>query len=253
MDNYKAKNRGLVTSTKLRAFLQCQKLYELQYLKEISADDDAQHFILGRAFEDSLRMSSAEWEGHYFGLNRTERATVERARLEALRNKEIDAAGDYETGKVFHARYTAQNGREYKLKAELDRYNGERGLIRDYKFVRDVSKFQWHATDMYNYPFQIAFYQIVEAIATDRKGFAEARFDVVDKTKNAASCSFLMPEETMERSRASVIEALELYSKAEFAGVYRPVAADERLTKCAKCPMYRFCASAIQNSPEIFQ
>lgn len=139
------------------------------------------------------------------------------------------------------------------MRAELDRYSAKREKIRDYKFVRDISKFQWDAQDVYDYPFQMAFYQLVEAIANDHPDeFFEVRFDVVDKSKNAVSCSFLVPDEQLAQSRFQVMNALERLAETQESGNFEGKTPDLRLTVCAKCPLYRICPKAIQTHPESF-
>ena len=250
---YTDRTRGFITSTKLRTFLNCPAQYKQEYMDELDYNDEGVHFILGRAFEDCLRMEKESFERKYSMLTKSQRETIWRGYAEARRNPEFDPFGEYETGKTFHADYIAQNGVKFKLRAELDRYSIDKKKIRDYKFVRDIGKFQWDAEDVYDYPFQMAFYQLVEAIANDHPDeLYEVSFDVVDKTKNSVSCSFLVDEYKMGVSRRAVIDALEFLSEAEKLGEFPGQPPDQRLTKCAKCPIYRLCPKAIQVGPVSF-
>ena len=242
--NYRQKTAGRVSSSKLRAFIDCPHKYKLQYLDGLGLED-RDCFVLGRAFEDILRLPREEFDEKY-KLTPAKLATVERAAAEAKRNPLFDYGGDYKTGVWLEAEYTARNGTKLLLCGEIDRLGN--GLIRDYKLVANIAKFERYGVSDYGYHLQLAFYQLMEAVANGHPTqFLDVRLDVVDKTKNAVCCCYPFPPEVMAQARQEMIDALERLAEREdftpdFSGE------DMRINKCAKCDMYQHCPFARQKS-----
>lgn len=68
--DYIERNRGYITSSKLREFQKSPEAYFLKYVQEQEFDEveDKDSFILGRAFDDffTFQQDWKIWEGVYF-------------------------------------------------------------------------------------------------------------------------------------------------------------------------------------------
>lgn len=73
-DIYIEKNRGFMTSSKLKEFVRCQKCYKWKYEDEIpdpTADfETADHFVIGQALDDRLTHGEEAYKEKYFVVAR---------------------------------------------------------------------------------------------------------------------------------------------------------------------------------------
>lgn len=74
MDNYVAKNRGYITSHKLKLFLEDQWTYKLKYVDEVvppyfernpDKEKENEAFVIGQAVDDYLTFGKNWYDGHY--------------------------------------------------------------------------------------------------------------------------------------------------------------------------------------------
>jgi len=268
--SYLEKNRGFITSSKLKNFLICKHRYCLEYEKEEEGfeEDDAK-FLQGLAFEDFLYHGEKEWRKKWIiapprmnrkkyaletgmkVLSEPEGKAVLLAIEEAERQPILDLNGDYQMLKVITNRYMGK----YALRGEIDRFprDPKANFFRDYKFLRsvesahhDISEFGW------DYLFQMSFYQLLIQLQDDSDTLRDAIIDVVDKHKFSRTISITIPAKILLEKRAVVFDALQQYIEAQESGKFPMVEESERSTKCFKCPYYINCDRAIQREPVFF-
>ncbi len=266
--SYLQKNKGFITSSKLKNFLKCKYRYYLEYEKEEEGfeEDDAK-FLQGQAFEDFLYDGQQEWDKKWFiappraNRKKTEEATgmkvlsdpegkaVMIAITEAKRQPILDLNGDYEVRKIITNKYKGK----YELRGEIDRFpkDPSANFFRDYKFLRsaenahrDISEFGW------DYLFQMSFYQLLIQLQDDT--MRDAKIDIVDKYKFARTICVTIPAIILLEHRRRVFIALEEFIEAQESGEFPMVEQSSRSRECFKCPYYIKCPGAIQKDEVFF-
>lgn len=231
--NYIEKNRGFITSHKLKQFLTCEKTYELKYEKEIPDPTesflDADALIVGRAIDDLLTDGPEEFAKKYAVISRrTEKAVAELAEqgktpLTPSQKKLIDQMMKEYNARAFTGFFPNTLTKKvveiefggFRLRGELDHFDPEINRIHDLKSCANVQTFN----AMY-YVFQMSFYQFMLEESEGIK--ADAMLEVCDKYSNySRSRAYLFTKGTLESYRYQIIKGLEDLKFAQESGFFR--------------------------------
>ena len=247
--DYLDNNRGKITASKLKAFIECPESYRLAYIEEVDIPSTpslelwtAAHYLLSdwwdRFNEKYLIMEK--------GKKRTKKLLEEESREilthsdwlklnilwdEIKRQPLFDLEWDYECEKEII---------DGDLKCTADRIDVKEGVIRDLKFVQKVERFEidYFSHLWFNYKLQADFYAYV-ASKVFLKPF-RFLFDVVTHSWEYM-CFEYIPEIDSEMFEGikDIQEAKDYHPR-----VFRDW--------CIKCRYYKFCSkTAIQVKPKM--
>lgn len=196
MDRYVQDNRGYITASKLKYFLEYwPEAYKLKYVDEIPEEDEEEwekrYFVIGQAFDDLVSYGDEYFKENYVIDNWLKKESLQRelekqwydtkgkdkkelqemffsgkTRLtktegdmilwmyrEAKRQPMADIGGAYEVQKEITAEYCW-----LPIKWTLDRFDGERQLIRDRKTTGNVQFLEYNIETKFDYVLSMAFY-----------------------------------------------------------------------------------------------
>lgn len=231
--NYIEKNRGFVTSHKLKQFLTCEKTYQLKYELEIPDPTekflDADALIVGRALDDLLTDGPDAFANQYAVIaRRTEKAVAELAEQgktpltpsqdklihqmesEFRARSDADFFPDCLVKKVVEIEFGG-----FRLRGEFDHFDPVLQRIVDLKSCANVQTF-----NAMNYAFQMSYYQFLLEEAEGIK--ADALLAVCDKYTNLSrSRAYLFSRGTLESYRYQIIKGLEDLKFAQESGFFR--------------------------------
>lgn len=237
MNSYIDKNRGFVTSSKLKLFELCPLCYKCKYIDEMpdptDGDFDKDYFIIGQALDD--RLTNGE---DYFAQNYevVARRTKESNKIQLTNTmfKTIDQLSEeYRAQSMFNQDPTKKvlswEFSGLKLRGELDDFDEPKGLIRDIKTCANLLTF-----DPDNYLMQMSFYQWGVEELTGLK--CDAQLMVVDKYKDfSRSQLYHFSKYTLESYRGRMMQLLEDLKEAEEFDLWIP---QNDFRKSLICPYY---------------
>lgn len=241
LDPYVEKNRGYMTSSKLKLFMKDPFAYYLAYEKECLPSLTTGALDMGTYFDDFVNLGGREgWEKKYIILEPRAKRTGYKGNKIPITNADgkilllafeelerqplFDLYGKYEKQKELKAEYTAKNGLKIKIRCTLDRYGvfEPKGyedhalfgkvMIRDTKFIESVDKVMFKIQD-YDYIFSMSFYNTVDFVNTGES--KPTTLDFVDKTKDNKTYCMIIEQQTIEKERHTIIAALEKYAECK--------------------------------------
>jgi len=244
--SYIKQNAGCLTNSKLKAWRKCPRLYKLQYIDEIEQEGDSKVLVLGTAFHYLMEV----WLNKFFDvyeillprerkspisekiqLNDSDWSKVLLAYEEACRQPLMNTKSRCPKEKEIIVDY-----KWIKLKSKMDRIDITHWIIRDFKYIADINKFDNYLHEyVFDYYWQAAFYTLVASL----KYWKPFRFifDVLDKTNWASAVFEVDPTIHIQRIQDSIDEFIE---DKEYNWV-------EDRSKCLWCSHYKHCNStAIQ-------
>lgn len=252
MQTYIEKNRGFMTSSKLKEFLRCAQCYYWKYEAEVpdplAEFEDKDHFVIGQGLDDLLTHNKEYYNEKY--------AVVAR-RMGKTEDKVEITKGTDEKIKMLEKEFRAnQLFRQYPIKkelifayagitfkAELDDYDAAKQLIVDVKTCANLITFKPEF-----YTFQMSFYQWALEEVEGVK--CEALLEVVDKyTYFSRSRAYLFTRGTLETHRGEILQAIEKYKECKETGLWLSTASDEELLTC---PYYGHEGHGRQTKPIIY-
>lgn len=250
-DNYIEKNRGFITSSKIKEFMRCQKCYYYKYVAEIPdpteqfAEKD--HFLIGQALDDLITHGEEHFKANYETVARRTKES-DKIQLTNTHTRTINAlAKEFKENSMF-----TQNPKKlaleidfegFKLRGELDDFDKDKQLIKDIKTCANITTFN---PDFYL--IQMSFYQwLVE----EKFGIkCDALLEVVDKyTYFSRSRAILYTKQTLEAHRGVILQALEQMKLAHDTGIY---ASAESQNVLYTCPYYGYEGHGRPTEPLIY-
>lgn len=249
-NDYLTKNRGFITSSKIKEFLRCQKCYRYKYIDEIPDPTesgefyDKDHFLIGQALDDRLTHGEKEYKKMYETVSKRSK-DAKKIQLTNAHSRTVDAlTKEFLASSLFchepkkHIIETEYAG--LKLRAELDDIELEKQVIRDVKSCANIAKFN---PDFYL--LQMSFYQwLVE----ETEGIkCDAMLEVVDKYKYfSRSKAVLYSKYSLESYRGRILQALEDIKLAHESGIY---ANAESQIILYSCPYYGYLGHGRPTEP----
>lgn len=252
MMTYIEKNRGFLTSSKLKEFKRCAKCYYWKYEEEVpdplAEFEDKDHFVIGQALDDRLTHGDDYYKANY--------AVVARRMGKTEGATEI-TKGTHEQVEMLYQEFRANNlfrqqpkkkilifeYAGFKFKAELDDFDDERNLIVDVKTCANLTTFN---PDFYK--FQMAFYAWALREVEGRQ--CEAMLEVVDKYKYfARSRAIHYTHYTLESHMGDIITTIDKYKRCKELGVWISEANDDELLHC---PYYGYKGHGRATKPLIY-
>lgn len=251
MSTYIEKNRGFITSSKLKLFETCQWCYEKKYIQEIPDPyeeyEDKDPLVIGQAIDDLITHGKDNWKEKYEIVKRRNGDGLKIQLTESMKQnidymeKEYYANGMFPKTLKKHVIEHEFSG--LKLRSELDNINHVDKMIEDLKSCANITTFRGDA-----YLVQMSFYQfMIEEQTGERYG---ARLFVVDKNKpisRSAYYEYSIPTLLAERGR--ILSILENMKNAHETGVFLP--AKDQFT-LYNCPYYGLENHGRPNEPIIF-
>ena len=242
-------NKNLITSSKLKCFKYCPQQYELNFVHEIERDDTVPMKI-GTAIHLLMEGGYSKFNEVYHAMETWERRNSKDKKEET---RIILTAWEYETIHWIYQEVLRQDIFDLKnpkyekekevihwnLKCKIDRICVEDWVIRDWKFIKDCSKFErdYFSPLWYDYKWQWLFYAYVCELVY-WKPFT-IFFDVCDKNWKACCFEHKPKKEDFPEIPFLINNLLEM-SKGEFKW-------KEFRDLCIKCPYYKHCdLSALQ-------
>lgn len=242
---YLQKNRWFITSSKLKAYLECPNKYKLLYIDEIPQDETASmnlwtaaHLLISWGWTEmnkkyrfmekgEKRTSKANEDEDRIMLTWTEWEKIMKLYEEVQRQPLFDFKGKYEHEKeiIFG-----------DLKCTIDRLDVKNWIIRDLKFVAKLDRFKedYFSELWYNYQLQAYFYTYVCNMVYN-KDF-KFIFDVV--THSWEYCCFEYNECWTKAYQIDSLRRNKEFKWKEFRD------------QCLNCSMYKHCtATALQKEP----
>ena len=210
MNTYIEKNRGFITSSKLKEFLRCAYCYKLKYIDELPdpTEGDKDYFLVGQAFDDFITLGTVGFNAKYEIVNRRKEGSTKIQITQGMGDKMAALHNEFSANKLF-VRPTQKftftlKGNPMPLRCELDDFDSTAAIIRDVKTTANLKTF-----DPLMYIDQMAFYQyVIEEITTEETGNGircGAQLEVVDKCDIAHSQRYDFTPSTLYASRELVL------------------------------------------------
>lgn len=236
-DSYIEKNRGFITSSKIKAFRRCPKCYKYKYIDEIpdptTTDTEKDHFLIGQAVDSFLTNGEEKFNEEYEMLAKGAKRSKDSIRTQLTGShsktvkslvKEFKAQPTFNQKPKKHVIEYEYAG--FKLRAELDDLDLENRRIKDIKTCANIIKFN---PDFYT--LQMGFYQwLIE----ETEGIkCDAMLEIVDKYQYfSRSMSLIYTKETLEGERGKILQTLEDMALAEATGLYGVAKEQNELYVC---------------------
>lgn len=234
--NYVEKNRGYITSSKLKEFMRCPKCYYFKYVAEVPDPTESEKFfdkdafLIGQALDDLLTHGEDKYAELYEVVARRSKAsekiqlTNTHARTIGALHREFMAVEHF--NKCPHKKVLTWEYSGFKFRAELDDIDEAGRMIRDIKTCASVTTF-----DPNYYTLQMSFYQWALEELTGEK--YEAMLEIVDKYKYfARSKTVIYTKSTLEGYRGRILQALEELKACEQSSLYPSAESQEILYTC---------------------
>lgn len=224
--DYFQKNRRFVTSTKLKAFAECQLFAKYEYVDGIKTEyDDNEAFVIGIAFDNLKTHGKSFFESVYQVLAPREKRTDEGDRIQ-LTNGQGATITQMDVESSLHPLFPINPAKENLIwlafgkipcKAEIDcteRRDGTK-IIGDFKTCRSLTTFE-----PMRYTLQMGMYY--GAYLETRMEKREADLFVVDKHDWARSHVWTLTIPTLEQEQGRVNELISLWAESEETGIFEP-------------------------------
>jgi len=237
MSNYIERNRGFLTSSKIKEFKRCELCYYWKYELEIPSpiEDDPDYFVVGQAFDDLLTHGRDHFDKRYMVVaRRTDKLEAEnpdKTLLSPSLAATIDRLANEFNANPLFKKNPQKKVIEYdwsgvRLRAELDDYRPEERIFCDMKTCSNLTNF-----DPEDYVFQFSFYQwLLEETEGEKY---QCLAEVVDKyTHFSRSIPYLYTKQTLEARRGEILDAIEAYKQAKESGLWLPCNDPKELLRC---------------------
>jgi len=234
-DPYIEKNRGFITSSKLKEFMRCQKCYKWKYEDELpdptAEFEDKDHFVIGQALDDRITHGDDYYAQKYAVVAKRLGKTENKVEIT---NSIADMVGqlalEYRLNSLFpqvpKKKVITFEYSGLKLRAELDDFLPDQQLIADIKTCANLTTFNPEY-----YILQMSFYQWLVEETEGLK--CEAQLNVVDKYKYfARSRAYRYTRGTLESYRGNILMALEELKLAKASGIYKSAESENVLLTC---------------------
>lgn len=250
---YNVRNRGLITSHKLKEFMRCAWCYAQKYINEVpdpTEDGETKEaFVLGQAVDDYLTEGINYFDEKYEIVTRRSKVGAlmsGKTQLTEGQGKLINQmVYEFRQNTLFNPNPTKKiilykTGKGLVLKAELDDISD---MIRDVKTCANVSSFnpQFYAV-------QATFYNMLVELKLDRK--LEVMLEVVDKYKYfSRSDAWIYQLKTLHSMRGLIMEKLDEMQLAHSTGIF-PSAKEQGIL--FDCPYYGYKGHGRTITPNYF-
>lgn len=231
---YEIKNKGFVTSHKLKEFVRCGFCYQQKYINGLAdptrEDGDADALIIGQAFDDLMTYGFNEYTRKYEVVARRSKG-AEKVQLTETMGELIDNMyREFQAQKLFNhtpnKKVFVAVASGLLLKAECDDADEEKKIIRDIKSAASVERF-----DPQDYLQQMAFYRLLSELVTGEPWTIQ--IEVADKYKHfARSAAYLYTSETLQPEVGRIMEQLDQFKLAHEVGYFAPAKDQEVLYSC---------------------
>lgn len=290
VDQYVEDNKGYITASKLKCFLNNPQEYQLKFQKWVIRWKWKTYFKMGNAFDYLLSYGSDAFFDKY------REKKVKRELKDMLDDDEYNTTTKKDellektglTDKIVLTKWQMKKIRamyeevsrqplmkpwdesfakqktieaEYKwlpIKGTLDRFSLEQKEIRDRKTTSNLEKFIFKAQD-FGYDISMAFYYVLAQVEHGIK--CDSYLDVIERDKNATSRVFKMDKSNLARTVENKIkpgleklmEYQEKYGEEEIRPAKYPLT-DSKIPReeIEKSDYYDILPCAIQKEPEHF-
>ena len=144
MNTYIEKNRGFITSSKLKEFLRCAYCYKLKYIDELPdpTEGDKDYFLVGQAFDDFITLGTVGFNAKYEIVNRRKEGSTKIQITQGMGDKMAALHNEFSANKLF-VRPTQKftftlKGNPMPLRCELDDFDSTAAIIRDVKTTANL-------------------------------------------------------------------------------------------------------------------
>ena len=234
--SYVEKNRGFITSSKIKEFRRCQFCYSKRYIEELpdrldDADElEKDYFVIGQALDDRLTYGEDYYQDKY--------EVVPRRSKDAVKSQLTNSSGllvdnmfsEFKEQSMFNQNpkkrvFITQFGSAL-IKVELDDLDEEREMIWDVKSISDIKKIR--PTD---YITQATLYQfMVEEKLGKRFG---VEFEFVDKHKGfSRSQALRFTDDAMRVELGRIMQTIDEMIVTHESGFYTEPTDQEVLFDC---------------------
>jgi hypothetical protein len=243
-DPYIEKNRGFITSSKIKEFIRCQRCFKLKYIDEVPDPTEAEefeerdHFLIGQAIDDYITKGDEEFNKQYRVVARRNKKAADAAGVIELTNthwRTVKAAADEFYANTLFQHKVKKEVIELefgglKIRAELDDINHEQEKILDLKSTANILTF-----DPEDYLDQMTVYNWLVEEKYGKK--YDAMLEVMDKYKYfSRSIPWIYNRHTLEANRGKIMVALGNIKEAMESGIY---AIADNQTELFNCPYYK--------------
>lgn len=224
--DYLSKNRGYITSHKLKEFARCQVCYKLRYVDEIpcpAEEDEGERdaLVIGQAFDYLVTNGTEAFDRQYQIVARRSGESDKIQLTQRMGQSLLKMATEYECQSLFNPAPKKEivecDVGGFKLRGELDDFDLSAAMIRDVKTCASVTDFNPDS-----YVWQMSFYQLLVEEVHGVK--CEAMLMIVDKPTPAhpipRSLPIIYTKSTLEAKRGEILAALANLQVAEQTGIY---------------------------------
>ena len=283
-ESYKSRNRGFVTSSKLKAFGFCQYLYYLAYEKESVPELDSDAILFGSAVDKWFELGEKKWKEDWAVVSvriseekLAEKIEAKKAQLEKAKTpvtKEKYASDLKELQKLVGKRQITQTMWEkvqgcdteaqrsplWSFDPKLSKkiielpykslmLRGEMDQLKLAKnLIEDVKTTgaiaNLERNFMEGYKIQLSFYQLLVQLKHDV--LCDGRLEVLTNEKIVKSIFYFASKQGLLDYRVNIIRLLDELVKCKERGIYAAQPPEMRQEKCLNCQAYGQCNHAVQ-------
>jgi len=246
MDTYITKNKGYLTSHKLKEFIRCPFCFKKKHIDVMPSprQETLDYFVIGQAFDDYMTYGEDAYKNKYEVVTRRG-GESEKQQLTKLQGDTINAlARAYGMNPFFSPSIKKKvlEGEIFDLqvRGELDHFIEEENIIVDIKTTANLAKF-----DPMSYIYQMSFYHLLMEEIEGKK--CTARLYVCEKDVSIPkSLCFEFTQDTLMEGRKTVLHDIVKYKEA-LENDYFPQTTDQN-TLLTTCEYYGVDGHGIQKN-----